>query len=328
MRRCLCALLLVACSLDRTGLVGDAGRVPGMDSGMMERDGGVIRRDAGPNCVPVSPDDCDDVDDDCDSIVDEDFTGAACDSSDDDMCEDDLTVCVTGAVECRDDGERLSEREICDGEDNDCRSSTPDGAEDPMLALACDGDDAGSCEDGAIECSGGVLVCNDPDEGGDFDCDGADQDCDGTIDEDASCPCTHVIRGDDGHSYFFCTNDVDWDAARRECEARGYVLAHIDDAAENQWIADNVPTNEDYWIGATDSTTYSVEGTWVWYDDPAPRAEAPYRLWAGGQPNNSGSGENCAELDRDDNNGGVDGAWNDDDCDTTGGQAYACEASP
>jgi hypothetical protein len=329
---CVVSLPGSGCFLDRSGLVN----TEGIDAGQ-ERDGGpdagVVRRDSGPDCVPTGSDFCDDVDNDCDGLVDEDFISSSCDSDDDDLCFDDGTACTDGAQVCADDGESDGELEICDGLDNDCRTDTADGEQDPAMGTPCDGDDTDLCVEGSIaSCVDSVLVCDDDasEEDTDLECDGNDGDCDGVVDDDAAsdCPCAHA-NSPDGHSYFFCSADATWIAARNICEGRGYILAHIDDAAENQWIADRLPNGDGYWIGATDDAAYSTEGTFVWYDDAPPRTAVPYSNWSMNEPSNGGGIENCAEIDRDVTpSSGVRGGWNDDDCPATGGQGYVCEAAP
>ena len=73
--------------------------------------------------------------------------------------------------------------EVCNGVDDDCDASTPDGAEDPMLGESCDGDDADLCTRGSFVCVGGALVCEETGPEATETCDGTDEDCDGLIDE-------------------------------------------------------------------------------------------------------------------------------------------------
>ena len=68
--------------------------------------------------------------------------------------------------------------ELCDGIDNDCDPSTPDGSDDPGVGASCDGTDSDLCAEGTNSCSGGALICSD-NTGDNLDlCDGVDNDCD------------------------------------------------------------------------------------------------------------------------------------------------------
>ena len=93
-----------------------------------------------------------------------------------------------------------SDVESCDGIDNDCDPSTPDGASDPVVGTACDGADADFCEDGLWVCAEAGYECEEPTDNDAEICDGVeDDDCDGVIDEGCSC------TGDDTRS---CGSDV------------------------------------------------------------------------------------------------------------------------
>ncbi len=83
-----------------------------------------------------------------------------------------------------------SDVESCDGIDNDCDLSTPDGSSDPIVGTACDGDDADRCEDGAYVCAEAGFSCEEPTDNDDEICDEFEQDddCDGVVDE--GCVCT------------------------------------------------------------------------------------------------------------------------------------------
>ncbi len=130
------------------------------------------------------------MDDDCDNRID-DIPGlnAPCDSSGDaDACTDDSRQCVGSSLVCVNDTSGDSGRvEICDGLNNDCRSSTPDGSQDSRVGQACDSTgDADLCADDSQTCSGGGIQCpNDP--VGDSTrvevCDGVNNDCDSRTDE-------------------------------------------------------------------------------------------------------------------------------------------------
>jgi hypothetical protein len=322
----LCASCAGGCFLDRSGLVSQDAE-PGVDAGMRDDAG---PRDAGP-CTPSGVEQCNGRDDDCNGAID-DVPPSPCDSDDPDLCEDDVLGCLGGAFACMDDDSEPSERELCDGADNDCDGSTADDGEDePELGTRCDGPgDDDLCPEGQLVCTGGSLECEDnTDTSRDDQCDARDQDCNGRVDDAADCPCTHVIRDDDGHSYFFCTSDETWFDARTECNTRGYTLARIDDAAENAWLTPHLraASTSDFWIAANDQGS---EGTF--HHDPGTTPLA-YDNFKTGEPNNAGVSdghvdeEDCAELDPD--GVGEDttpGGWNDDACSET--ENYVCEAEP
>ena len=66
----------------------------------------------------------------------------------------------------------------CDGIDNDCDSSTPDGSSETWYGTPCDGADVDLCEDGIEACPGGTRGCEDDDLLAPDVCDGIDNDCD------------------------------------------------------------------------------------------------------------------------------------------------------
>jgi hypothetical protein len=133
---------------------------------------------------------CDSVDNDCDQGIaddgaDEPWYGEACDGSgDSDLCTEGATLCVDGQPAC--DDATGSTVDLCDGQDEDCDPSSPDGSEDPLVGVACDGpQDSDLCLEGTSECSDGSLACSDSTGSTVEVCagDGADEDCDGLVDE-------------------------------------------------------------------------------------------------------------------------------------------------
>lgn len=67
-----------------------------------------------------------------------------------------------------------------------------------------------------------------------------------------------------GHAYWTCDESLDWTAARAKCTAVGMDLAHVNDMAENDFLAQEINdnANSNAWIGAT-----VMGAAWVWIDD-------------------------------------------------------------
>jgi List-Bact-rpt repeat protein len=139
---------------------------------------------------------CNGVDDDCDpASVDgaEDPTvGVACDGADSDLCNEGLTICSGAAVSCTD--LTASSVDLCNGLDDDCDPASADGAEDPLVAIACDGPDSDLCLEGVSSCTAGAVACSDATGSTIETCNGLDDDCDSAVDENGLALC------DDGNS--------------------------------------------------------------------------------------------------------------------------------
>ena len=82
------------------------------------------------------------------------------------------------------------------------------------------------------------------------------------------------------------------------CAALGATLVHIDDAAENAWIASMLPPlgTDDYWLGAMNQDTVgrNPESNLAWQGDEGSAApdNGGYTNWFPGEPNNAGGGVN------------------------------------
>jgi hypothetical protein len=129
----------------------------------------------------------------------------------------------------------------------------------------------------------------------------------------------------DGHDYVFCNVNLAWTVARDNCASIGMFLVRVNDAAESQWVYDNVydaPPRQGVWIGASD---IAVEGEWRWPDgtlfwlgDSAGSAQGGlFNAWYASQPSGQGP-RDCAALD------GSTLGWYDLDCMTP--QPYVCES--
>ncbi len=126
---------------------------------------------------------CNGLDDDCDPSTPDGSAevtlGGSCDDDDADLCPDGTWSCADGALACGGGGP--SPMELCNGVDDDCDPSTPDGSEDPGVGAACDDADADLCAEGALACVDGALACvgDDGDQPDEVElCNGLDDDCD------------------------------------------------------------------------------------------------------------------------------------------------------
>jgi hypothetical protein len=108
--------------------------------------------------------------------------------------------------------------------------------------------------------------------------------------------------------YTVCSNaGLTWEEAQEYCVSQGGALVKIDNADENNEVAQLVNEEGSTWIGANDRET---EGEFRWTDGSQVTGENAH--WQGGQPNDSGEeGEDCAVL-----HSSAD--WNDVDCSLTG----------
>ena len=156
---------------------------------------------------------------------------------------------------------------------------------------AC-GDD---CDDGDATVFGGQAeICGDQ----------RDQDCDGRADEGPDgCDC--VLRNAGGRQYRFCTRARTWDEARTHCQSLGLDLVIVNNARENTYLSTEASRirGGSFWIGHGDLVS---EGTFRGWDNVARPPDNAF--WNGGEPNDWGGNEDCAELI------GGQPLWNDLDC--------------
>lgn len=118
--------------------------------------------------------------------------------------------------------------------------------------------------------------------------------------------------------YLFSSDQLAHADASAACSTQGATLVHIDDAAENAFLASTIPAHgtDDYWIGLQSDGTW--EGDGVAMDDS-------YTNWFTGEPNGSGQ---CVRMCPFGGSAGYSGgctrgAWADYSCTTE--YNYICE---
>jgi hypothetical protein len=90
-----------------------------------------------------------------------------------------------------------------------------------------------------------------------------------------------ITNPSNGHAYYKLAFGQSWTASEAEAQSLGGHLVTINDAAENNWVADTFGQfNNLYWTGLNDAAT---PDTFVWSSgDPS-----SYRNWYPGEPGNS-----------------------------------------
>ena len=102
-----------------------------------------------------------------------------------------------------------------------------------------------------------------------------------------------------GHEYWFFENGVDWQTAKKICEAKGGYLAIPNNAEENAFIQSGIKktSKEEAWIGITD---IAKEGVWK----NVKGGSVTYSNWADDEPSNYLGIEDYVEMY-------LSGKWND-----------------
>jgi hypothetical protein len=178
------------------------------------------------------------------------------------------------------------------------------GPDDPLDA---DGDGSPVDED-----------CDDADPrrfpGAEERCDPVDRDCDGVAFTPDDCPCPEIAVGV-GTFLVGCPEAATWTRARDLCALFDMRLVVPGDPTANgqvQALAESMRRGP-AWIGVNDR---DAEGRWVGVDG----APAIWTSWERGEPNDFGTGEDCAQLYP------WNGRWNDASCDLSA--PFVCEPDP
>lgn len=141
-----------------------------------------------------------------------------------------------------------------------------------------------------------------------------------------------VFFPDNGHLYEYISSTLTWTQAEAAAEAltrygsAGY-LTTITSAEENDFVADRLENAG--WMGASDA---AVEDDWKWVTGPETGTSfwsgdqsgsavgGNYENWNTGEPNDSGSNEDCGQF-----LAGASGLWNDLPCSGTTLPGYVVE---
>lgn len=95
-----------------------------------------------------------------------------------------------------------------------------------------------------------------------------------------------------GHCYIAWSAPLDWASAEADCQSRGGDLVSITSQSENDRVRTLIGANT-AWIGLTTPPAATVATqSWKWVTGES----VSYSGFATGQPNNGGSGEDCAEM--------------------------------
>jgi hypothetical protein len=133
--------------------------------------------------------------------------------------------------------------------------------------------------------------------------------------------CKQVLG--DGSTYYLCSNELSWSAARAQCaSSTGMSLARIDTPLEDSLIASSI--SWETWIGASDS---AQEGEWTWSDGTKFWSGGPaggpvqgfFENFRNGEPNDQFGTEDCGLFEADTDQ------WNDEPCDLP--HPWICEAA-
>ena len=125
-------------------------------------------------------------------------------------------------------------------------------------------------------------------------------------------PVQAAPNGNASHRYTLVTTPATWAAADVAARAAGGHLVTITSAPEQARVA-AISTGFESWLGGTDAV---IEGMWRWVDggkftviseDQRTAVARGYNNWAQSEPNDSGSGEDCATIK-------TTGEWNDIPC--------------
>ncbi|XP_078513464.1 uncharacterized protein LOC144772779 [Lissotriton helveticus] len=110
--------------------------------------------------------------------------------------------------------------------------------------------------------------------------------------------------------YYFSSEQLPWESAKRDCIGRGSRLVTVESPEEQMFLAQNL-NGKVHWIGLSDS---AQEGIWQWVN----MAPVLLSFWRTGEPNDARGLEDCVEIEHT-------ATWNDAFCSTY--NKWICETS-
>jgi hypothetical protein len=133
--------------------------------------------------------------------------------------------------------------------------------------------------------------------------------------------CAPVMRGT--RTYYFCDRMPFLDG-RDFCRSFGADMVVLQSADENAFVEATMPMQS--WIGLydEDGCAPGEACAFEWVDQTTPEQHA-FVNWNNGEPNNTGGGEHCAEIQKGTSGPLSPGPWNDVPC--TNSQPVICETT-
>ncbi|XP_041033312.1 C-type lectin domain family 10 member A-like isoform X2 [Carcharodon carcharias] len=113
--------------------------------------------------------------------------------------------------------------------------------------------------------------------------------------------CAHHWIHFNGSCYFFSTKKASWTSSKMYCSLQQSNLVVINTIEEQHFVTMESDSKL-FWIGLTD---HENEDKWEWVDGTDYKTTPMF--WAPQEPNNSGTGEDCAHTNDQ-------GRWNDNQC--------------